>query len=146
MKPNETKSPLQFVPSRVLTQLHSLSILEALQLRNLGYCYRRPFEEFLFQYRFVDLGVAESKDFTARQASERLLKSAGISTGWQIGKTMVFMKSEAVKEITRKQRQALASWTPLVEIIEAMAVKRLYRQKYDKFSEGLVRVQARCRQ
>lgn len=40
VKPNECKTPLKFVPARVLIQLHSLSILEALQLRNLGYSYR----------------------------------------------------------------------------------------------------------
>lgn len=40
VKPNETKRPLEWNAAKVLIQLHSLSILEALQLRKLGYSYR----------------------------------------------------------------------------------------------------------
>ena len=44
VKPNEEKKPLLWVQSKVLIQLHALSIIEALQLRQLGYTYRRQFQ------------------------------------------------------------------------------------------------------
>lgn len=50
VKPNEEKKPLLWIQSKVLIQLHALSIIEALQLRQLGYSYRRQFQvcsEFL---------------------------------------------------------------------------------------------------
>lgn len=40
VKPNEEKRPLMFTHSKVLIQLCALSVLEALELRNLGYSYR----------------------------------------------------------------------------------------------------------
>lgn len=43
VKPNEEKKALVYVNSKVLIQLSALSILEALELRNLGYSYRYVF-------------------------------------------------------------------------------------------------------
>lgn len=40
VKPNDTKKPLDWVQSKVLIQLHALSVLEALQLRQVGFSYR----------------------------------------------------------------------------------------------------------
>lgn len=41
VKPNETKVALEWNGSKVLNQMFSLSILEALQLKQLGYSYRQ---------------------------------------------------------------------------------------------------------
>lgn len=146
VKPNECKTPLKYVPSRVLVQLHSLSILEALQLRNLGYAYRRPFEQFLFQYRFINLGLANDTAMPAKERAEKMLHCAEIKEGWQIGKSMVFMKPAAMKQITTKQRECLAAWVPVVEVLEALWMKTKYRRQYDKSATMLARIQARCRQ
>lgn len=40
-----------------LVQLFSLSILEALQLKNLAYSYRRPFEDFINQFQQLDIAI-----------------------------------------------------------------------------------------
>lgn len=71
------------------------------------------------------MGVANDKRISREEASRRLLKSAKIPTGWQIGKTMVFMKPEAMKEMQKRQRETLAAWTPVVEIVE-VSVCMLY--------------------
>lgn len=146
VKPNEEKLPLTFTPSKVLVQLQSLSILEALQLRNLGYSYRRPFKEFLLQYRFVNLGVAEDTSLEPAEASQRMLSGAKIAgSEWKIGRTMVFMKPQAMKDMQLRQREALAAWEPLVVVLEALYKKHLLRRIYLKHRDGLIRFQALTR-
>eukprot|EP01056_Protomagalhaensia_sp_Gyna25_P003135 Protomagalhaensia_sp_Gyna_25__3134@NODE_286_length_4042_cov_30_477142_g220_i0_p1_GENE_NODE_286_length_4042_cov_30_477142_g220_i0NODE_286_length_4042_cov_30_477142_g220_i0_p1_ORF_typecomplete_len830_score162_11Myosin_head/PF00063_21/4_8e177AAA_30/PF13604_6/0_042AAA_30/PF13604_6/1_1e02TniB/PF05621_11/0_0037AAA_16/PF13191_6/0_035AAA_22/PF13401_6/0_066ABC_tran/PF00005_27/0_059RdRP_2/PF00978_21/0_098_NODE_286_length_4042_cov_30_477142_g220_i01462635 len=146
IKPNEEKKPLAFTPAKVLIQLQSLSILEALQLKNLGYSYRRPFSEFLFQYRFVNLGLAENKDIDPADAAKQMLEGAKISDKeWKIGKTMVFMKPQGMKEMAHAQRQALAAWEPLVPMIEAMYLRSTYKRQYKANRPGIVRFQALAR-
>lgn len=148
IKPNEMKAPLAFTPSRVLAQLRALSILEALQLRNLGFAYRRPFEEFLYQHRFVDVALCNiPRGMTAAAAAQALLEQSGIdSSGWKIGRTMVFMNTKAAKALSALQRERLSHWTPLAELIEAVAIKRKLRIAYLEALPGLIRFQARCRQ
>lgn len=77
----------------------------------------------------MNLGIANDKSISLEEAATRLLKSAKISSGWQIGKTMVFMKPDAMKEMTRCQRESLSSCGPVVEMIEVLffIVGYLYR-------------------
>lgn len=145
VKPNEEKAPMKYTMSKVLVQLHALSILEALQLRNLGYSYRRPFKEFLFQFKFVDLGVSENKSLEQKVASEALFASANIKTGWQIGKTMVFMKPTVMKELTRAQRESLAAWEPLVVLIECAYMRKKNITRIADRRGSILRIQAHIR-
>nr|AAQ88310.1 myosin A [Gregarina polymorpha] len=146
VKPNEEKLPLTFTPSKVLIQLQSLSILEALQLRNLGYSYRRPFSDFLYQYKFVNLGITEDKSLEPMDAAKKLLISSKIpESDWKIGKTMTFMKPAAMKAMQHKQREALASWQPLISLIEALYKRMALKKEYLKLRSGVVRAQALTR-
>jgi len=145
VKPNDAKKPLMFDQAKVLVQLHALSILEALQLRNLGYSYRRPFKDFLFQFRFIDLSLTQNASLDPRDASEKLMKVVKIESGWQIGKTMIFLKPNVAKEMVHKQRQAMATWKPLCAIIEALYVKKELKEKVSKAEKSMIRLQAHCR-
>lgn len=108
--------------------------------------HRRPFSEFLFQFRFVDLGIAENKEMDPRQASQALLERAKIGkTDWQIGKTMVFMKPQGMKDMAKKQREQMAAWEPLVTVVEAMAARKFVQEEIAKLLPGLVRFQAHAR-
>lgn len=77
MKPNETKEPLDWNAAKVLNQLFSLSILEALQLRQIGYSYRRTFEQFVSRFKWLDLGVANSS-MDRRDAALKMLVGCGL--------------------------------------------------------------------
>lgn len=146
VKPNESKKPHDWVASKVLIQLHSLSILEALQLRNLGYSYRRPFNEFLYQYKFIDLGISEDPSLEPKVASTRIIERAKIEKEkWAIGHTMVFMKPEGIKDMARKQRECMAAWVPLCQILEANYQKRKTRAQLEKARPSLIRAQAHFR-
>ncbi|KAH0484363.1 MAG: uncharacterized protein KVP18_001882 [Porospora cf. gigantea A] len=145
VKPNEEKLPLVFNQAKILIQLHALSILEALQLKNLGYSYRRPFTEFLFQFKFVDLGIAENPNLEPKVAAQKLLERASITEGIAIGKTMVFMKPEAMKAVAAKQRQMMASWGPLISVLESMWAMGKLKQGYATRHSPMSRIQALAR-
>lgn len=132
VKPNDTKSPLLYTPSIVLQQLFSLSILEALQLRNLGFSYRRPFAEFIQQFRYLDLGLTSSK-MESCEAVRLLLERSGVKANqWACGKTMLFMTSDTAKLLAHRQREVMAQWKPLVLVLEAMYLKYRLRQELAK--------------
>lgn len=146
IKPNDSKKALDWVASKVLIQLHALSVLEALQLRQLGYSYRRPFNEFLFQFKFVDLGITENASMEGSAASRKLLETCEIpKDSWAIGKTQVFLKQQAAKDLTKIQRQRLASWGPAVLFIEACMLRLRKKQEIEKKCAKLVRIQAHIR-
>ncbi|KFG62498.1 myosin A [Toxoplasma gondii RUB] len=146
IKPNDTKKPLDWVPSKMLIQLHALSVLEALQLRQLGYSYRRPFKEFLFQFKFIDLSASENPNLDPKEAALRLLKSSKLpSEEYQLGKTMVFLKQTGAKELTQIQRECLSSWEPLVSVLEAYYAGRRHKKQLLKKTPFIIRAQAHIR-
>lgn len=146
VKPNDSKKPLDWVSTKIIIQLHALSILEALQLRQLGYSYRRSFEEFLYQFKFVDPGITDNKNFTPSQASGKLAERAGLPAGsYAVGKTMMFLKQESAKLLTRLQRERLAIMQPAVGIIEAVYVKMRLQKEMAKKIPPFIRVQAHIR-
>lgn len=81
-----------------------------------------------------------------KAASVKLLEKAGISKkDWQIGKTMVFMKPQGVKEMGRRQREQMAAWEPLITLIEAMAARKFLQEDISRLLPGLIRFQAHAR-
>lgn len=90
----------------------------------------RPFEEFLFQYRFINLSVVNDKSLDPKEKTKCLLRSAKIDSGWQVGQTMIFMKPAAMKEMAKRQRECLAAWTPLVELLEVHKFTCIFREYY----------------
>eukprot|EP00923_Selenidium_pygospionis_P035586 GHVN01062146.1.p1 GENE.GHVN01062146.1~~GHVN01062146.1.p1 ORF type:complete len:775 (+),score=114.99 GHVN01062146.1:497-2821(+) len=145
IKPNETKVPLDWNSAKVLNQLFSLSILEALQLKQLGYSYRRPFADFCQQFRMLDIGLVDS-DMERKECSKRILERAGLKANeWELGKTMVFMKPEAMKMLAHRQREVMAAWSPTVNLIEAAYKRYRYREELKRLLPCHVRVQAHCR-
>ncbi|OEH74303.1 putative myosin A [Cyclospora cayetanensis] len=146
VKPNDTKKPLDWVQSKVLIQLHALSVLEALQLRQIGFSYRRPFKDFLYQFKFIDLGICENQSLSPKAASQALLEKAKATKGeYQIGSTMVFLKQGAAKHLTLIQRQCLAAWTPLVSVLEACYMRLRLAKAMSKKKHYIVRTQAHIR-
>ncbi|SBS87823.1 myosin A, putative [Plasmodium malariae] len=146
IKPNENKKPLEWCEPKILIQLHALSILEALVLRQLGYSYRRTFEEFLYQYKFVDISAAENSSFDVKAKCAKILEISGLSTNMlKIGKTMVFLKQEGAKMLAKIQREKLVEWENCVNVIEAAILKHKYREKVNENIPSLQRVQAHIR-
>ncbi|KAK2194494.1 bifunctional P-loop containing nucleoside triphosphate hydrolase/Myosin head [Babesia duncani] len=142
VKPNETKQPLDFNCVKVLIQLHALSIIEALQLRKLGYSYRRTFVDFIDQYKYINLGIAQSKE-DPRQIAKKLLESANVASDcYAFGKTMLFMTQKTAKELTKIQRERLSMWEPLADVIDALLWRIKERRNLLESVSDIVRLQA----
>ncbi|KAL8426640.1 hypothetical protein Efla_005897 [Eimeria flavescens] len=145
LKPNETKRPLDWDSPKVLNQLFSLSILEALQLRQIGYSYRRSFSDFVKRFRWLDLGAASS-NADRKEVAQHILEASGLeSREWVIGKTMVFMKADAAKRLEVLQVKRMMAFRPAVEFIEAawkrISIKRVLQPLISK----LIRAESHCR-
>jgi len=149
VKPNEDKSPLGSAmcwnAAKVLNQLFSLSILEALQLKQLGYSYRRPFQDFCQQFRLLDPAAVDS-DMDRKECAKSLLERSGLEPSeWTLGKTMAFMKPDSLKILVNSQREAMQAWIPTVNFLEAAWKRHSNREKLKELMPSQVRVQAHCR-
>ena len=145
IKPNDLKRPLTFHDAKVLVQLYALSVMDALKLKELGFSYRREFEEFIQQYKFVNLGLASGSEDSRIRAEKMVACTKVKNADYRIGKTMIFMKPSAVKRVDEAQRDALSAWVPIVNIIEAIKEKQSLRKSYLGRRNNTVRVQALCR-
>ncbi|EDO05431.1 myosin A [Babesia bovis T2Bo] len=146
VKPNESKQPLDFNSVKILVQLHALSIIEALQLRKLGYSYRRPYESFLEQYKYLDLSITNDKSLDPKVAAERLITSVGVSKDqYAFGKSMMFLTQKLAKELTAIQRQRLSVWEPITAMIDAWITRQMAKKSLMSAVEDIVRLQAHLR-
>lgn len=160
VKPNDEKKARTFNQVKVNIQLHALSILEALHLRDLGFSYRRRFGEFLKQFKSVNVGITTDivKELEAdpdadiknlekyKAASIALLRDAGIpKNDYECGKTMTFMTKDGVRQLAAVQRERMATYQPAVEMIESSYKRYLYRQEFVVRVDSLKRIQAHCR-
>ncbi|GFE55860.1 myosin A [Babesia ovis] len=146
VKPNESKKPLEFNNVKILVQLHALSIIEALQLRKLGYSYRRPYEAFLEQYKYLDLSITNDKSLDPKTAAKRLIDSVGVrSNEYALGKTMMFLTQRLAKELTALQRQRLSVWEPITAMIDAWLSRQSAKKTLLSTVEDIVRLQAHLR-
>ncbi|KAL8453554.1 hypothetical protein Emag_001773 [Eimeria magna] len=145
LKPNETKRPLEWDAPKVLNQLFSLSILEALQLRQIGYSYRRPFADFVKRFRWFDLGAAAS-DADRKEVAQHFLECSGLEPrGWVIGKTMVFMKADAARRLETLQVERMMAFRPAVEFVEAAWKRILLKRALQPILSRLIRAESHCR-
>ncbi|KAL8446849.1 hypothetical protein Emag_004610 [Eimeria magna] len=147
VKPNDEKQPKNFSARKILPQLRALSVLEALQLRSVGYSYRRPFADFVKQHRFIRLSALDMLQKDARQAALSVLQTAGLkeATDYRMGKTMVFLTRDAQQRIMARQRDHLAHMRPLVRTLEAIVRRRSLRRSLETHVQTIVRLQAHVR-
>ncbi|GIX63977.1 myosin A [Babesia caballi] len=146
VKPNESKQPLEFNNVKIIVQLHALSIIEALQLRKLGYSYRRPYEAFLEQYKYIDLGITNDKSLDPKTAALRLIEAAGVKKDqYALGKTMMFLTQKTSKELTTIQRQRLSVWEPIAAMLDAWLMRQEAKRQLLSSLEDIVRLQAHLR-
>lgn len=147
VKPNDEKQPKTFNPKKILPQLRALSVLEAIQLRSVGYSYRRPFADFVRQHRFVQLSSLDMVQKDSRQAALCVLHAARLKqvADYRLGKTMVFLTREAQQRIMALQREHLAHMRPLVRTLEAIGRRKSLRRNIETHVKSIIRLQAHVR-
>lgn len=58
---------------------------------------------------------------------------------------MIFLKQDAAKQLTLLQRQCLAAWTPVVNVLEACYLKLRLKKAIQKKQHYIIRTQAHIR-
>ena len=93
IKPHPAKKAGMWSNSEVMKQLSSSGVLETIRIRREGYSVRIPLELFFKRYNVIS-GEGFTSDF--KVSSEKIIKEMNFGKDIaQVGKTKVFMKSDA---------------------------------------------------
>ena len=108
VKPHPAKRARMFDGIQTMNQLESSGVLGTVKIRKAGYPIRTAFEKFNFRYRII-LTNSNVKAKHPRDFSEAILVAVNMKDKKfaQIGKTKVFMKSEAFPLIERRRNEFL---------------------------------------
>jgi myosin heavy subunit len=107
IKPHPAKKARMFDGVSTMNQLESSGVLGTVKIRKAGYPIRMTFDKFNKRYQII-VGDAATKKKGA-DLSREVLKTVGMADKKfaQVGKTKVFMKSEAFPAIERKRNEFL---------------------------------------
>ncbi|KEG11089.1 putative myosin heavy chain [Trypanosoma grayi] len=125
IKPHPAKKPLHFDGVQTLTQLRSSGVLGTVQIRKAGYPIRIPTADFARKYKVIVFG--EALDFSdAVGVSRVILKIVGFDTRKaQMGKTRVFLKSDAYQQLEVVKKQKLQVFVKVVVCGSLVSLARM---------------------
>eukprot|EP00042_Codosiga_hollandica_P039796 m.336479 g.336479 ORF g.336479 m.336479 type:complete len:957 (+) comp55698_c0_seq1:23-2893(+) len=126
IKPNEQKVPNKFDEELVTKQLRYCGMLETTRIRKEGYAYRPTFQDFILRYKVLAFKFTSNpppNDGSCRKICEK----SGIS-GYQVGKTKVFLRYFHVDELNIK----LKPYPDAAARIQRLCRGFVGRNKYDK--------------
>uniref|UniRef100_A0A0E0FY17 Myosin motor domain-containing protein n=1 Tax=Oryza nivara TaxID=4536 RepID=A0A0E0FY17_ORYNI len=141
IKPNNVLKPAIFENSNVLQQLRCGGVLEAIRISCLGYPTRRTFFEFINRFGILQPKVlGRSHDEVA--ATKMLLGKANL-TGYQIGKTKVFLRAGQMAELDALRTEILGL---SAKKIQTKVRSHVARKKYVMLQHSATQLQAsHCR-
>eukprot|EP00043_Microstomoeca_roanoka_P014896 m.148547 g.148547 ORF g.148547 m.148547 type:complete len:961 (-) comp16135_c0_seq1:237-3119(-) len=100
IKPNHLKTAGTFQDEMVTKQLQYTGMLETTRIRKEGYAFRPTFGDFLHRYKVLGFPFSSNPPASAASCSQVLTK-AGL-TGWQVGKSKVFLRYYHMDELNEK--------------------------------------------
>ena len=103
VKPHHCKKPRRFHGQEVMTQMRSAGVLETVRIRKMGYSVRLPFADFVARYR----AIAPTRGGPDEQCRAILAKLTLSKELGQVGKTKVFLKTEAWSVVEDARSRAL---------------------------------------
>uniref|UniRef100_A0A0E0KLW7 Myosin motor domain-containing protein n=1 Tax=Oryza punctata TaxID=4537 RepID=A0A0E0KLW7_ORYPU len=140
IKPNNVLKPAIFENSNVLQQLRCGGVLEAIRISCLGYPTRRTFFEFINRFGILQPKVlGRSHDEVV--ATKMLLGKANL-TGYQIGKTKVFLRAGQMAELDALRTEILGL---SAKKIQTKVRSHVARKKYVMLQLSATQLQAVCR-
>lgn len=98
IKPNENKSPTEYVESNVLHQIKYLGLQENVRIRRAGFAYRQTFDKFVERFYLLSPKTSYAGDYTwtgdAQSGTLQILKDTSIpAEEYQMGVTKAFIKT-----------------------------------------------------
>ncbi|KAJ1292593.1 hypothetical protein BS78_01G001600 [Paspalum vaginatum] len=140
VKPNNVLKPAIFENSNVLQQLRCGGVLEAIRISCLGYPTRRTFYEFVNRFGILQPKVL-SRSHDEVTAAKMLLDKANL-TGYQIGKTKVFLRAGQMAELDALRTEVLGH---SAKRIQSKVRSFLARKKYFQLQLCATQLQKVCR-
>nr|CAB3452693.1 unnamed protein product [Digitaria exilis] len=140
IKPNNVLKPAIFENSNVLQQLRCGGVLEAIRISCLGYPTRRRFDEFVDRFGVL-LPEVLGESYDEVTATNMLLEKVNL-TGYQIGKTKVFLRAGQMAELDALRTEVLGcSATKIQRKVRSY----LARKKFIQLRLSATQLQAICR-
>ncbi|XP_061995607.1 myosin-17-like [Rosa rugosa] len=107
VKPNNVLKPAIFENFNIIQQLRCGGVLEAIRISCAGYPTRRTFYEFLNRFGVLAPDVLEGNS-DDKVACQMILDKMGL-TGYQIGKTKVFLRAGQMAELDARRAEVLGN-------------------------------------
>ncbi|KAF8392246.1 hypothetical protein HHK36_022588 [Tetracentron sinense] len=107
VKPNNLLKPAIFENANIMQQLRCGGVLEAIRISCAGYPTRRTFFEFLNRFGILAPEVLEG-NYDEKIACKKILEKKML-TGFQIGKTKVFLRAGQMAELDARRADVLSS-------------------------------------
>eukprot|EP00036_Acanthoecidae_sp_10tr_P012400 CAMPEP_0206295594 /NCGR_PEP_ID=MMETSP0106_2-20121207/5245_1 /ASSEMBLY_ACC=CAM_ASM_000206 /TAXON_ID=81532 /ORGANISM="Acanthoeca-like sp., Strain 10tr" /LENGTH=2074 /DNA_ID=CAMNT_0053726249 /DNA_START=150 /DNA_END=6370 /DNA_ORIENTATION=- len=140
IKPNSTKSPMQFEDQLVIDQLNYSGMLDIVRIRREGFPVHVPAEIFVAKYGALAVLMQKTLDDDAKKAAAQILSYIGApTTEWQIGKTKVFLRNSVFEPLEEKLIELLQR---KVVLIQKTWRGYKWRKRYQKIKISVVRIQA----
>ena len=129
IKPNLDKAPDLFKLDLVTKQLRYTGMLETTRIRKEGYSHRPNFKDFIQRYQMIAFGLNSKPPMDA--SSCKAILSRTNCTGWQVGKTKVFLRYFHIPEL----HEALKPYPTAAERIQTAARCFVARKKFQEALE-----------
>ncbi|KAL1339994.1 hypothetical protein AAHE18_U084900 [Arachis hypogaea] len=107
VKPNNLLKPAIFENANIMQQLRCGGVLEAIRISCAGYPTRRAFFEFVNRFGLLAPEATEA-NYDEKTACQKILEKMGLS-GYQIGKTKVFLRAGQMAELDARRAQVLSN-------------------------------------
>ncbi|KAL2934752.1 Myosin-11 [Bienertia sinuspersici] len=107
VKPNNLLKPAIFENMNVMQQLRCGGVLEAIRISCAGYPTRRTFYEFISRFKLL-APEAVKENNAEKVVCAKILEKMGL-TGYQIGKTKVFLRAGQMAELDARRSEKLSN-------------------------------------
>lgn len=140
VKPNNLLKPAIFENHNVLQQLRCGGVMEAIRISCAGYPTRRTFDEFIDRFGILAPEVLDGS-CDELTATKKLLEKVQL-TGYQIGKTKVFLRAGQMAELDALRSKVLGR-----SVIKIQRKVRSYlaRKSFILLKRSATYIQAVCR-
>ncbi|KAB2009381.1 hypothetical protein ES319_D10G162700v1 [Gossypium barbadense] len=142
VKPNNALKPAIFENNNVLQQLRCGGVMEAIRISCAGFPSRKLFHEFIDRFVILAPEVRNKsgkKDDIA--ACKKILEKSNL-TGYQIGKTKVFLRAGQMAELDGQRGEILGRSATK---IQRRACTYMCRKKFVLLKSSATQIQAFCR-
>eukprot|EP00794_Sanderia_malayensis_P003145 gene3145-3614_t len=139
IKPNDTKSPIQFNEKIVRHESRYLGILENIRVRRAGYCYRQRYEIFLERYKMLCDKTWPNWRSDASDGVKEIVEVFKLrSPDIEYGKTKLFIRDPRTVLLFEEKRKSRI--LDLVVLIQKICRGWVAKHKYQKMKQSQIKI------